>query len=173
MFYSAKQSGLPEIPRAAVSLPTRKHAVAGRVGWPVEGEGNFGGSQRRDPAERKSPVRVGKPRSPPGISTPRARARGSYLDYGRKESKSERIGTVPRGKKVKNGESEEGERSPVKQRDAERQRGENGETRKTVTPSPNLRAEGFHLASLCDRNRWDPINLPLRGSQSLLSHCTY
>lgn len=45
------------------------------------------------------------------------------------------------------------------------------EDRYVVPESPNL--EGFHLASLYDRNRWDPINLPIRGSQSPLSLRTY
>lgn len=45
-----------------------------------------------------------------------------------------------------------------------------GEWGDAVTPPPNRRSGDLIPGSLYDRNRWDPINLPLRGSRgSLLS----
>lgn len=79
-------------------------------------------------------------------------AGGSYLDYDGKDHSDGRT----------EGEAEEkcGKGTPGLR--------ENGET---VTPSPNRR--GFDPGSLYDRNRWDPINLPLRGSRAPLSLRTY
>ena len=60
-------------------------------------ERNFGGGETepRDPVEMKSPMRVGRPRSPEGeIKHPPNLRQGSYLDYGAKDSESERIAMV-------------------------------------------------------------------------------
>lgn len=40
---------------------------------------------------------------------------------------------------------------------------------KSETVTMSWKDEGFDLSSLCDQNRWNPINLPLRGLLNLLS----
>lgn len=82
--------------------------------------------------------------------------KGSYLDYGGKElggARQGRVGTS-RAEGLRGVEREKG--TPASREWGERDR---------YAVSPNQR--GFDPGSLYDQNRWDPINLPLRGSHGL------
>lgn len=123
--------------------------------------------EARDPAERKSPVRVGKPRSTGDKASPSRDIR--ELPRLRRKSRKAREsewfvewkGGGREGKVWKRG-------SPEKRRNVKmagdglrrrRRRRRNGRPL-----PPNLSSqEGFHLCLIVpDRNRWDAINLPLR-----------
>ena len=75
----------------------------------------------------KSPVRVGRPRSPDGgIKHPPDLRQGSYLDYGAKDLKSERIAMVcevekEEAMKKKNAKWRERERERERERNNGRQ----------------------------------------------------